>query len=435
MKTQPEKQMTHLVAHRLSIAITAMGVISALTVSSFSHAQTPPTQYWMDVATYSMMGMDEMPDMGAMGNLLGGVMGQQGRDGQRAKGVGNFGYTKAPLMGRWLDTALHTTRKPNGTEAVHQVPQNANLGAAPLNLVTPPREGLQGTSDTQYPERPKGRLLFYWGCSAQVKAGQPRILDFAKLGQQDYMNFMQGRSVKDRGARAEAGHAIWPNEKENSKVARNASLVGEHVVTGDGVPASMRFNITAAQDFMPTMQVSSAGKLSESVRVTWQPIETARAYMLTAISASEGKDGSADLIIWSASEPPESGMGLMDYISNGNIDKWLNERVLLPAKQTQCDVPAGIFANTKTAMLQAIAYGSEMNVVYPPRPANAKTPWNPEWSARVRVKSQSMNMLGEEAQAQQRSAQQRSSQGTQREEKKPNLVPDVAGALRGIFGK
>jgi hypothetical protein len=436
-------------AFPLSASSALVFALSALFSASHVNAQTnsqiPVAQYWMDVATFNMMGMDEMPEMppgmsGMMGNMMGGRS-ATGRDGRQAKGIGNFGFTKSPMMGRWLDTALYTTRKPGGTEAVHQLPQGAGVGAAPLRLITPPREGLQGGSeDVQYPERPRGRLLFYWGCSTQVKAGQPRVLDFSKLGQQDYMNFMQGRSVRDRGAKAEPGHAIWPNDKQNSRVVRDASIAGEHLVTGDGVPANMRFSLTNAQDFMPSLQVNSQGKLTDSIRVTWQPIDTARAYMLTAMSGGEEKGGAMEMIIWSASEPPESGMGLIDYISNSNIDKWLSERVLLPANQTQCDIPAGIFAKGQGAMLQAIAYGNELNIVHPPRPANPKTPWSPEWSVRVRVKSQAMNMLGEEAMAQQRNSNSRTAQRQQnpnapQDEKQPSLLPDVGGVLKGLFGR
>ncbi len=421
-----------------------LSTLAPINSHSQINAKTPIAQYWIDVATFNMMGMDEMPEMPAgMGGMFGGMMGNKsatGRDGRQAKGIGNFGMTKHMGIGRQLDVALFTQLRPNGTEAVHQVPPGAGVGAAPLRLTTPPREGLQGSNDeASYPERPRGRILFYWGCSAQVKAGQPRVLDMAKLSAQDYSGFMQGRSVRDRGARAEPGHAIWPNDRQNSRVVRDASIAGEHVVTGDGVPANMRFTLGAGQDFMPSLQVQSSGKLTDAIRVTWQQIPAARAYMLTAMSGSEGKTSGPELIIWSASEPPESGMGLMDYASNGNVDKWLGERVLLPATQSQCDIPAGIFAKSDGAMLQAIAYGNELNIVHPPRPANPNAAWNPEWSVRVRNKSFAMNSLGEDAQASQRgkslpSAQRTPNQPPQEQEQQ-GVVPSVGGILKGIFGR
>ena len=441
----------------LSALGTGLGAgLGALTfAASAQTTKAPIAQYWMDISTSSMMGMDEMPEMPpGTGGFMSGMMGNKsatGRDGRQAAGIGNFGMTKAPTMGRYLDTALFTSRKPGGTEALHQIPPGAGVGAAPLRLITPPREGLQGGSDDpQYPERPQGRILFYWGCSAQVKAGQPRVLDIAKLSQQDYSNFMQGRSVRDRGAKAEPGHAIWPNDKQHSRVVRDASLVGNHSITGDGVPENMRFAIGAGQDFMPTLQVQTVGKRSDAIRVNWESIAAARAYMLTAMSGSDGVNGKsgggAELVIWSSSEPPESGIGLMDYASNGNVDKWLGERVLLPANQSQCDIPAGIFAKGDGAMLRAIAYGSEANFSYPTRPANlaANAAWAPDWSVRVRTKSMAMTMLGEDARAASQSTNSRNAQpspqqgqqpGQQEEEKAQGIMPNVGGILKGIFGR
>ncbi len=438
--------------------LTSLAALTFTVLQSTAHAQTtraPVAQYWVDISTSSMMGMDEMPNMGGLGGMMANMMttSDRGRDGKRAQGIGNFGQTKTGLMGRYMDTALYTSRKPAGTEAVHTVPANAGLGAEPLRLVTPPREGLQGVRDEpEYPERPQVRILFYWGCSAQVKAGQPRVLDTAKLSQMDYSNFMQGRSVRDRGARAEPGHAIWPNEQQNSKVDRNASLVGEHTVTGDGILANMRFTLGAGQDFMPALDVSTTGKLSDPIRISWQSIPTARAYMHTAVSGgSDGKSGGGtEMVIWSSSEPPESGMGLMDYVSNSNVDKWLGERVLLPASATQCDIPAGIFEKGQAAMLRSIAYGSEANFSHPPRPANlaANAAFTPDWAVRVRSKSLAMNVLGQDSNMGQRGNRTRNAPTNQQqdqqdqpvpEQRTPGLldvlpVPGVGGLLRGLFG-
>jgi len=397
----------------------------------------PIAQYWMDLATYNMMGMDEMPG-GIAGSMMGGMIGTraaQGRDGRHAKGVGNFGMTKyGGMPGRQIDIALYTANKPAGTSATQETPQRADVGAEPLHLLTPPREGTSGSGEeTTYPERPRGRILFYWGCSASVKPGQPRVIDMAKFSAQDYAGFMQGRSVPDRGARAEPGYAIWPNDRENSRVARGASVAGEHVVTGDGVPDNLKFTLSRDQDFMPSFRIESGGKLADSIRVHWQSIEQARAYLLTAMSASEDKSGAPDLVLWSSSELPDPGTGLMNYASNANVDKWLREKVLLAPTQTECEVPAGIFAKAENAMLQGIAYGNEANFSYPPKPTNAPATWSPDWVARVRNKSVAMNMLGENAASM--SERSRGEEGGHdgdgrgKQEKKGPV-----DALKGIFG-
>jgi hypothetical protein len=112
------------------------------------------------------------------------------------------------------------------------------------------------------------------------------------------------------------------------------------------------------------------------------------------------------MVMWSSSETPDTGMGLFDYLPNATIDRWVKEKVLLQPETTQCAIPKGIFASKGGAsagrgddaggMLRMIAYGSESNFAHPPRPADPKAVWEPDWAVRVRVKSSTMAMLGEE---------------------------------------
>jgi len=46
------------------------------------------------------------------------------------------------------------------------------------------------------------------------------------------------------------------------------------------------------------------------------------------------------------------------------------------------------------AMVQLAAYGGEANFVYPPRPADPKTPWNQQWQVKVRYRSATSAILG-----------------------------------------
>ena len=408
----------------------------------------PVAQYWMDVATLSMAGMDEMPDMPAMG-ALGGVMG--GMVGMPGMGGVSFGATRGMMPGRWLDLAVVTQRKPAGTEATQTIPAGQNMGPSLLLLPVEAQPSVHKTgreSADEMPERPKGRILFYWGCSETVRAGQPRVLDFAKAGVEDYGKFMMGRAVRDTGAKATPGHAIWPNEKQRRKVPANASLTGEHALSGEGLPASLKFAIGQAQDFMPKLALANRGGGASATNVSWPGLPTARAYFLNAMSGSDNA-GEAEMVIWSSSEVPEPGWGLMDYASNANVDKWLTEKVLLPASQTQCAIPAGIFAKAQGAMLRGIAYGQELNLAQPPRPTDKRIAWEPEWAAKIRVKSMAMATLGEDgARGQPRASrsgsanQPQDNPGTDQpgvEPEKPKTpaipgLPDVGRALKGLFG-
>ena len=192
----------------------------------------------------------------------------------------------------------------------------------------------------------------------------------------------------DRGARAVAGNSIWPNVQDKKRVPDNASLVGEHVISGDGVPEGMKFGVDSSYDFMPKIEAKATGETTGSVNVAWNNVTNAKAYFLNAM----GSKGKGDMIIWSASEKPEPGWGLMNYLTPKMIEKLLKEKLILPNSQQSCAIPEGIFKETQGVMAQMIAYGPELNVVYPVPDTKKKI--KPEWASRFRIKSTTMVMLG-----------------------------------------
>lgn len=389
--------MTAVPAPRLSSRTALATALATLCTSGvWAQAQVvkpPIAQYWMDVATLSMAGMDDMPDMGAMGGL-GGLFG--GPPGAKPTGPG-FGQTRGMMPGRWLDLAVYTQQKPAGTQATQAIPPGQAMGAS-LVLLPPVKEAakampqLPSTPETvekdEVPEQPKGRVLLYWGCGDTVRPGQPKVLDFATASFQDYGTFMAGRSDRERGATAAPGHAVWPNPQHSQKVPKDASLTGTHAVSGDGIPANLQFAIGQAQDFMPKLALTAQGGGAAATLLQWPALAHARAYFFNAMGSS-----GHDMVIWSSADVPEPGWGLINYASNANVDKWLAEKVLLPHTQTQCAIPAGVFAQADSGMVQGIAYGNELNLAHPPRPADRKLPWAPEWTARIRVKSAAMLSL------------------------------------------
>lgn len=366
--------------------LAAMLLLAALSQPGHAQDGRPAAQYWVDASTNSMSipGMEDAGESGA-GSMMGGMLG----GGRGGAGMGGMGSP-----GRTLDLSLYTRAKPAGTEGAHAIPPGMKMGDSlpllPANPGTPsgPRERAEGQ-----PEKPKGRMLLYWGCGDTVRAGQPRIMDFAQSSPADYGKFMAGRHVPDRVSRA--GNAIWPNERDSQRVPREASLAGNHLVSGNGVPASLKFAVDEANDFLPALRMSAAGDPKQAVTVEWNSLANAKAYFLTAMG-SKGRGDASDMILWSSSEQPEPGWGLMDYLPPASISKFLEEKVILPPSTQKCTVPSGIFAEAQGAMVRMIAYGPELNLGHPPRPAKAGAPWNPEWTVRVRVKSTGLTMLGQE---------------------------------------
>ena len=444
------------------IALTPICFATALLVSN-AHAQTKPqvvnppkTILWMDVSTGGMAGMPEI-EIPGMGNLMGGLMGAMGKSSD-AKSTGKEYYGMARtfhiMPPRIVDVALWNGLKPN-TEAAQRIPAGMKMGdKLPLLPVDPERvaePGKPGSTGTYDYEPPKGRLLFYWGCGTNVRSGQPRILDLSKLtadSMQAFGNEFSGRYAPDRGAKVKPGYDVFPNERDKRGLPKGASLVGEHQIVGDGVPESFKFTLNAAQDVMPPIELQSHGGLKDSIALEWAAVTNAKGYFLNAM-AVQGED----MIFWSSSEQPDSGFGLFDYLSNANIDKWVKDKVLLASSVNKCAVPQGIFdAKADTvrskgrdgggAFLRMVAYGGEHGFVHPPRPTDVKIPWDQEWSVRLRVKSQTMAMLGQDIMPS-RDTSQNMPQDEQNKEapkdpadKNPlNNVPGAVNLLKGLFGR
>lgn len=393
----PANARPPLRAHRRAAIVvhTAALAFAAATPAWAQPQQVRPpiAHYWVDLATHAMAGMPEMPDMPAMP----GMPGAGGMPGMGAgPGSSPWGQTRLMSPGRHVDLALYTKAKPAGSDATHAIPPGMRMGTSlPLVPVqAPPRTREPGEPGDDTPEKPKGRILIYWGCGETVRAGQPRIIDLAGAPT-EFGRAFAGKFAPDRGARVGPGYSLWPNERNRATVPRAASLVGEHTVTGEGVPPALRFAIGAAHDLMPPIALSASAKLAESVSLRWTAVPNAHGYFLH-VMASAGDD----LILWSSAETADTGMGLFDYLSPGTAARWVRERVLLAPAQTSCAIPKGVLTEARDgAMLRMIAYGGELNLVHPPRPTDPRTPWEQEWAVRVRTKSTTMAMLGEEIEA------------------------------------
>lgn len=411
--------------------------------ASAQNVKAPKAQLWMDVSTGTMAGMPEMElPGGGLGGMLGGIMG-----GRVGPGGGGSAYGQARgqhfMPPRVLDIALFNSLRP-GAEAEQAIPAGMRMGER-LPLVPPaaqaaPREVEPGEPPAEYREPPKGRLLVYWGCGEQVRAGQPRVIDLSRAGAAEFGRAFAGRYAPDRGARVGPQHALFPNEKSRVQLARDSSLAGEHRVLGEGVPASFRFVLGAEQDLMPAIELQTRGGLKDSITASWRPVAHARAYYLHAM----GSVGENDLVLWSSAETPDTGMGLFDYLPNATTERWLREKVLLSPATSQCALPKGIFAPPEGrafgrrgeggAMLRMIAHGSETQLAHPPRPVDPRAAWEPEWAVRVRVKSHTMAMLGEEAGGSGGAARAPEGESAPAGGGQPGL-PNPVNILRGIFGR
>lgn len=409
--------------------ITLTLCLSMAALAAHAQSRGPAAQYWIDLSTgnFSMPGMPEEGNMG--GGLLGGLMG--GNSFGRSMGMGD--------RGKLLDTELYVRAHPSGIEGTHAIPDAMNMGPSLLLLPHRPKQSQPGTvhsERTDDPEKPKGRILVYWGCGDTIRPGQPKVLDLGKADYAEFAQFFSSRGAPSKGVQGRPGHSLWPNERDSKRVADNASLVGAHAVSGDGVPASMKFNVGEAYDFLPKAQLSTKGMPKDGVQVSWNAMQNAKAYFLQAQGAAPGPSGEQDMIFWSSSEKPENGWALMSYQSPAQVTKLLQQKIVLPPTTVNCTVPKGIFDKAEGAMLNMIAYGPELNLSYPPKPAKAPADWQPEWTARVRIKSTGMTMLGmEDGESQRRAGRQDAGEARDESGQAPLPgVPNPVKLLKGLFG-
>ncbi|MBK6601323.1 MAG: hypothetical protein IPG28_07155 [Betaproteobacteria bacterium] len=397
----------------------AAALVAAALVPVFAHGQTQPTKppistYGVDVATRTMS-IPGMPagGMGAMGALMPGGMGG------------------GPQKELWL--GLRSTQKASGTPgADHLIPPGMNMGASLPLLAPPPSPRGETYDEEKTPEKPKARMLIYWGCGDAIRPGQPKIADTEKMSLQQFGQALAGRSPPERWSAIRNMQYVWPNERERSAVPADASLRGEQLVRGTATP-DIRFPIGERQDFMPPLQLDAKGPLAGPTVLSWAAVAAAQGYFLQAMGFRQ--DGN-EMILWSSSELQDTGWGLMNYLPNDFVRRMIGEKVVLPPTATTCTIPKGVFEGVDGGMVNGIAYGEELNLAHPPRPTNPKVAWEPIWAVKVRVKSVGMVPLGMEAEERgsgRRGAERASpSQSQQSPAQPPSPLDDAAGAVNKL---
>ncbi len=396
---------------KICTIIALMSLLYAIPAFSAEKEKKPYPRYWMSIETnkFSVPGMsEEMPDFPDLGGMFGGIGGAK----------------------HTLYLQLNSPHKaPSDPQATHDIPPGMKMGDT-LPLLIPPK-GPGGKSDGKY-EKPKFRMLIYWGCGEKIRQGQPRVIDTDKMTTEDFSKAIAGRAPSPQYPPAPRSgwiYSEWPNEKKKLEVKKDSSLTGEHVIHGNYLPDTIRFKISEKHDFMAPVDFTSVkGDHLKGFQFSWKPVPTAIGYFATSVSYNEN---TGEMILWTSSDIYDTGWGLMHYLSNDDVKRFIKEKVVMPPDITSCAVPAGIFKDAEGAAVQFIAYGSELNLTQPPMPQDPKEreKWNPTWAVKVRLKSTGMIAL-EEKEPEIESGSKTKDKGTTKEEDEGSPIKK----LRGIFG-
>ena len=331
-------------------------------------AKDPPpiANYWMDVATTSGFGA----------GMAGGGKPSMGQIMSMMSGGSSVGHT--------LDLRLASRDKAaTAPQADHLIPPGLQMGAS-LPLVTPAvvREEPRTAMPANF-QRPKGRMLIYWGCGEHVGPGQPTIIDFAKVAAGQMPPGMAGLASMARvvtGPHSAPGFGRWPNDRDSRAVPAAGSLLGAHKVEGNYSPP-IGFALGAGQDFMPALNLVEAGTLgSGATRLRWQPAQVATGYALAMFGAAEN----GDVVMWSSAS--KAAMPALDYLAPAEVRRLIAAGAVLAPSTSECVLPAEVAAASPAGMVTMIGYGPEANF--------AENPKAPKWTAKVRFKTTASVMHG-----------------------------------------
>ncbi|HEX3366199.1 hypothetical protein [Phenylobacterium sp.] len=377
--------------HRILLLTGAAVAASAAVAQPQQKVTGPVAVYWMSAATQSGFGM---PGGGGGRPSMSQVM-------QMMNGGGGAQHS--------LVLQLGSSEHPSGPPSAEHLPP-AGLGAgATLPLVSPEAPPLAAREEAperpQIPpeyQKPKGRMLIFWGCGDHARPGQPVVLDFAEMsagkippGMAMLGKGLDIRRMQPPSASRYASYGDWPNAKSRSTVPGTGSLVGQHMIHGDYSP-EIKFSLDQNQDFLgPLILTTNTKTPGGPAQLGWAPVSGAQAYAATVIGAGGGRGGGdTTVVLWSSSEVEAAAFALPDYISPGDLARGVESHTLMGSQTTSCQVPKEVVDAAPQGFLQMVAYGREANFVYPPRPTDPKIAWNRQWEVKVRYRSATGGLLG-----------------------------------------
>ena len=391
----------------------------------------PKAVYWLSAQTTTGFGM---------GGHGGGTAPSAG-DMMRAAMSGQQPGAIAKSLSLDLGGKLPVSAPP--PLARHLIPMGMNMGDL-LLLKSPQRAAATGEL-TDY-EPPKGRLLLFWGCGEAARAGQPVVIDFARMaaGQVPPGLFAGERVRIARGPSSASwpSYGHWPNDDRASRqgVPATASLIGDHAVRGNYIPD---VDFSLSKDFMGALNLDQKKQPAGAIGMTWNQLPDATGHFASFIGG-DGEDPAkgATMVFWSSSESQTFISALGDYIAPAEAARLVGTRQLMPPAQTNCSIPKEVLAAAPNGLVSLVSHGPEENFIFPPRPADPKIAWDQSYAVKARFVARAggpagMNMAemmgGDDEDPPRRSS--RRGAKPKCADKPPSAGDVVGGVMGGLLGR
>jgi hypothetical protein len=414
--------MSKRLSRRALFAVTA-GVVTATAlplIAAQNPASGPIARY--DVKAGTSSGMTAGGGAGAMMSMMMG-----------GRGGANVQHELLLRMGSSQGA------NPAPAKAEHFMPPGAKLGkSVMLGYRTTETE----PDGNPLPQKPKGRLLIFWGCGEHAPKGQPVVVDFAKAAAgQMPAGFPMSAIPRDFGPTPQNSRTYghWPFD-DNKSARGDSSILGAHRIASNYGP---EISFTATKDFMQPLRITSSPQAGGAALLNWNGIPDTTGYLAFISGGKMGPNGEmGDMVMWSSSASRQFGGGLSDYLTPAQVAPLVKDGTILPPGATSCIVPAEVRQASPDFMAGTLtAFGPEENFSYPPRPPVETTPWHLQWTARIRHRSttgwmeaQGMSMGGMGGQAAQSEAGQQDQGQQKRCKPKGGLGGMLGGAVGGVLG-
>lgn len=359
----------------LASGATALALAAAAAWSQT--AAGPPVRYTLDAETVAGLG-------GMAGGGMAGAMAMmQGRAPEASRRM---------VLRHGAGTAA-----PQPAQADHFLPAGMKMGASVRLL--PPQRTEAKPGEARY-ETPSGRLLLFWGCGEHAPAGQPVVIDFSKLARGQVppglfaapVGLPQDWEITPANSKT---YTDWPNRGEVKPVPAGGSLLGAHRIAAN---YAKEISFELGEDFMPALEARTASAPAGGFTLSWNGLQKATGYYAWTMGAREtGKGKPTEMVWWSSSASQAFGGPMWDWISPAGVRKLIDAKTVMPPEARNCTIPAEVVkASGEGLMVSLQAYGPQVDFAYPPRPKDSRKPWNPEWIARVRLRSNTMLIPGME---------------------------------------
>lgn len=214
-------------------------------------------------------------------------------------------------------------------------------------------------------EIPDFTIKYYWGSSAKVKPGQPKVISFKSLAPEAKQLMEKEQQAAMRGTssyfyKPNWTTGYWPTDKQPGKIAQDAVLAGKYTLTTNYC-GNVELDCPQNVNFLAPIKMSSPDlqepvDMDAAMRFKWDLIPN----LLGSHATIMGMEGKNTLIIWSSSEVWRENLMSVDwgYLQMAEVKQFVQEKVMMPGEMTEVTVPAGIFKNCDFVSMTMTGYGT-----------------------------------------------------------------------------